>query len=165
MDKNNLKRVAVVVLSLSAGGLAGIAANEGFSSKAYKDGGGTWTIAHGHTKGVKPGDTATRQQGLVYLKDDASTAEKAIHKLVKVDLHQHEYDAMVDFVFNVGEGNFAKSTVLKMLNQKKYMESCDHLFDWVYIGKTFSKGLLNRRLKEYKECTGINKHYVAWSGQ
>ena len=162
MDKN---RIATILLSLSIGGVAGIGASEGIRTVAYQDSGGVWTIGRGHAQGVKKGDRITVAEAEALFRDDLKIYESGVKKYVKVPLHQYEYDSMVDFAYNVGVGNFSRSTLLKLLNQKKYLESCDQLFQWVYVGKTFNKGLLNRRLKTYKECTGLNKHYVEWSGK
>ena len=165
METDTKKRIAIILLSVSVGGAAGIGANEAMRTVAYQDGGGVWTIGRGHTQGVKKGDRITYAEGEAIFRDDLKIYEAGVRKYVKVPLHQYEFDAMVDQAFNTGVGAFGSSTIVKMLNQKKYLEACDHLFDWVYIKKNFSKGLLNRRLKTYKECTGINKYYVTWSGQ
>lgn len=50
------------------------------------------------------------------LADDLVYFEKIVNKLVKVQLGQNQFDAVVSFCFNVGEGNFQKSNLLKMLN-------------------------------------------------
>ena len=165
MEKDTVKRVAVVLLSLSAGGVIGIGANEGMRTVAYKDEGGVWTIGRGHTKGVKPGDRITWAEGEAIFRDDLKIYEAGVRKAVTVPLHQYEFDAYVDQSYNTGFGAFSSSTIVKMLNQKKYLEACDHIFDWLYVKGQFSKGIFNRRLRTYKECTGLNKHYVEWSGK
>lgn len=162
MDKN---RIATILLSLSIGGAAGIGASEGIRTIAYQDSGGVWTIGRGHTQGVKKGDRITVAEAEALFRSDLKIYEAGVKKYVKVPLHQYEYDAMVDQAYNTGIGAFGSSTIVRMLNQKKYLEACDHIFDWLYIKGKFSKGIFNRRLRTYKECTGINKHWVEWSGK
>lgn len=52
--------------------------------------------------------------------DDNNVAEKAVNDNVKVPLSDHQYGALVDFVFNCGVGAFLKSTLLRKLNAGNY---------------------------------------------
>lgn len=93
-------------------GIELIKSHEGFREKAYKCPAGIWTIGYGHTKGVKSGDVITKSQGEAYLREDLNDAETAVNdQLLK--LNQNRFDALVSFVFNVGVGNFKRSTLLK----------------------------------------------------
>lgn len=93
-------------------GIELIKRHEGFRSRAYRCPAGVWTIGYGHTGGVKSGDTITDAQGEMFLRADLKTAEKEVkaHRLV---LSQNQFDALVSFVFNVGGGNFRRSTLLR----------------------------------------------------
>lgn len=110
------RKVAVGALTLSATGLAFISQNEGRELNAYKDVVGVVTICDGHTKTAKMGQTATNEICDALLKEDTREAQAAVKRLVKVKVTQSQYDAMVDFVFNLGEGNFASSTLLRKIN-------------------------------------------------
>lgn len=110
------QRVAAVLLTLSAGGLALISSHEGREYKAYRDTTGTWTICDGHTRGVKAGDTANDRICDALLREDSAQAQAAVKRLVKVPITQEQYNALTDFVFNKGEGNFASSTLLRKVN-------------------------------------------------
>ena len=101
---------------LSAKGLQMIKNKEGFKEKAYKDQGGIWTIGYGHTGNVKPGDTVTKEQAEQTLRNDVSRFEKCVNKHVKVPISQNMFDALTVFCYNIGEGAFAGSTLLKKLN-------------------------------------------------
>lgn len=92
---------------------------EGVRLKAYLDSVGVPTIGVGHTAGVKMGDTCTEQQAMDWLRDDLKWSEAAVN-LVKVPLEQHQFDALVSFVFNVGQMQFATSTLLRKLNAGDY---------------------------------------------
>ena len=66
------------------------------------------------------------------LSTDVSHAELAVNQLVHVPLIQTEFDALVSFVFNIGNEAFAKSTLLKLLNQEKYSAVPDQMRRWVH---------------------------------
>jgi lysozyme len=88
------------------------------------------------------------------LREDLDWVEKAIDKWVKVDLTQNQYDALASLVFNIGEGNFAKSSVLRWTNSKNFVAAADSFLLWnKQRNKTTGKlevlnGLTTRRRKE-----------------
>lgn len=121
---------------------------EGLHLKAYVCPAGKLTIGYGHTKGVKRGDTITEKDAEKYLRQDMKKAEQAVKKHVKVELTQCQYDALVSFVFNLGEGNFRKSTLLKLVNKGEFKKA-SHQFDrWIYAKGAPCKGLIKRRTSE-----------------
>jgi lysozyme len=82
------------------------------------------------------------------LRTDAAKAVGPVTRLVTVPLSQQQFDALVSFVFNVGEGNFKSSTLLKELNQGHYDKVPQELNRWVKAeGKTLP-GLVSRRADE-----------------
>ena len=93
---------------------------EGCRTKAYLDSVGVPTIGYGHTKGVKLGTIITESKAEELLKDDLFYFEQKILDLVKVPLTQNQFDALVSFTFNVGEGSLGRSTLLKRLNKVVY---------------------------------------------
>lgn len=115
---------------------------------AYRDTGGVWTIGWGHTKGVKAGDTCTLEQAEQWLIEDTMQAEKAIIAYVKVPLNDNQYAALMSFVFNVGDGAFMRSTLLRYLNEKNYISAGDQFNNWVYDNGRKIQGLINRRQAE-----------------
>lgn len=90
-----------------------------------------WTCGYGSTKGVTIDTIWSHQESLVHLDDDLDDAQIAVERLVKVPLTDHQYAALVSLVFNIGSGNFASSTLLKRLNEKKYLEAADRFEDWI----------------------------------
>lgn len=125
-----------------------VASFEGCSLVAYQDGNQIWTIGYGHAIGVKSGDTCTQQEALEWLSEDLTTADDAIARLVKVDLQQHQWDGLVSFVFNIGQGHFASSTCLRLLNAGDSGGACAAMGMWDKIAGQVSAGLVRRRAAE-----------------
>jgi lysozyme len=105
--------------------------SEGLRLEAYKptkhD---VWTIGWGHTKGVFPGQVITEEEAEEFLAQDLAWVREAIDKQVDVPLTQNMYDALVSFVFNLGEANLSTSTLLKKLNGKDYKGAANELPRW-----------------------------------
>lgn len=131
-------------------GIALIAQFEGFRKQAYVCAGGKWTIGYGHTKGVKEGDVITEAEGLQYLREDVADAENAVRKWVHAPLRQNQFDALVSFVFNVGAGNFASSSLLREVNfdADDFADIRPRFMAWVYAKKRKLEGLGRRRKAE-----------------
>lgn len=121
---------------------------EGFSPEVYADIGGIPTIAYGHTAGVKLGDFCSMQQAEKWLDEDMGIADGCIARLVKVELNQNQYDALCDFIFNVGCGNFAQSTLLKNLNAGQFASAASEFLRWDKVNGKSVAGLLRRRTAE-----------------
>lgn len=127
---------------------------EGLRTKAYLDSVGVATIGYGHTKGVKLGMIITETKAEELLKQDLEYFEARVLELVKIPLKQNEFDALVSFTFNLGEGNLKKSTLLKKLNKvavptSAIMEDISNEFlKWNKAGGKELKGLTKRRLAE-----------------
>ena len=148
------KRQAAASLAASAAIVAAIATNEGFRSKAYQDVVGVWTIGYGETKGVKPGDTTTKERALVQLNASVDVHTRGMVNCIKVPISQNEFDAYASFTYNVGVGNFCRSTLVKKLNTGNYEGACKELLNWDYAGGKKWAGLTRRRQEEYKICMG-----------
>ena len=73
---------------------------------------------------------------------------KTVNRLVKVDLQQHQFDALVSFVFNVGSSNFETSTLLKYLNDGELHTVPHQLARWNKSDGKVVAGLVNRRAYE-----------------
>lgn len=140
-------------LRLSDKGRDVLADREGLRLKAYKDSVGVWTIGLGHTSAagppkVTPGMTITKDEAWDIFRRDAAKFREEAHGLVKVPLEQHEFDALVSFVFNVGVPGFARSTVLKRLNAGDYAGAGEALLMWMKPPE-----IQSRRRGEHKQFT------------
>lgn len=136
-------------LAYSSKGLALTEQFEGLRLTAYQDSVGVWTIGYGHTGAdVHPGLTITQEQASALLSKDVASAVADVNRLVKVPLTQNQFDALVDFVFNVGGGNFATSTLLRDLNAGNYAAAAAQFPRWVHAGGEILPGLVARRKAE-----------------
>ena len=135
-------------MKISQAGLDLIKRFEGIETKAYCCPAGILTIGYGHTAGVKEGDICTPEQAEVWLREDCRVAELTISSNVNVQLNQNQFDALVSFIFNLGSGNFIKSTLLKKLNAGDYPGAADEFDRWVKAGGRPLTGLVKRRAAE-----------------
>lgn len=81
--------------------------SEGFRAQAYPDpatGGAPWTIGYGRAYGVNQGDTCTEAQAEQWLLEDVSQDARYLDTYVKVQMTQGQYDALADFLYNIGPG-------------------------------------------------------------
>lgn len=149
------KRTAIASLCISAACLAGIAGYEGYRGEAYMPTKNDRpTIGFGETKDVKMGQTTTPERALVQLLKSTEAHADSIRPCIKVPLYQHEWDAYVSLAYNIGAGNFCKSTLVKKLNAEDYSGACREILRWdKQAGKTLP-GLTRRRQAEYATCTG-----------
>lgn len=115
---------------------------------AYQDSVGVPTIGWGHTSGVKLGMTCTQEQADQWLQQDVQSAVNAVNTMVKVQLTQQEFDALVDFTFNLGSGNLQHSTLLRLLNTGDYSAAAAEFDKWDRAGGQVMAGLLRRRQSE-----------------
>lgn len=107
-----------------------------------------WTLGWGHTLGVEEGATCSQDQADQWLMDDVADAENAVNRLVKIGLTQEEFDALVDFTFNVGVNAFQHSTLLAKLNDNDVQGAADEFEKWDMAGGQVVAGLLRRRNAE-----------------
>ncbi|HGW1316994.1 TPA: lysozyme [Klebsiella pneumoniae] len=138
-------------MKLSQRGIDLIKQFEGYSSKAYPDpatGGAPWTIGYGTTKGVKPGMVITAQQAEKMLRDDVAKFESGVSSLITAPTTQGQFDAMVSLAYNIGLGNFGKSTLLKKHNARCYSCAADQFRVWNRANGKVMNGLTKRRAAE-----------------
>lgn len=135
-------------MKTSQAGVQLIKGFEGVRLNAYDDGVGVMTIGVGHIRGVQGGDIITEDQADDYLREDLSTAEDAVNRLVKVPLNQAQFDALVSFTFNLGAGALASSTLLKKLNAGDMDGAADEFLRWNRAGGRIMAGLTKRRISE-----------------
>lgn len=138
-------------MKLSQRGIDLIKQFEGYSSKAYPDpatGGAPWTIGYGTTKGVKPGMVITAEQAEKMLRDDVAKFENGVSSLITAPTTQGQFDAMVSLAYNIGLGNFGKSTLLKKHNARCYTCAADQFRVWNRANGKVMNGLTKRRAAE-----------------
>ncbi|MGA2350633.1 MAG: lysozyme [Terracidiphilus sp.] len=137
-------------MKFSAAGMELLKRSEGFRKLVYKDTAGFPTIGYGHRllhpESFPNGIDEPQASNL--LASDLRDAEQAVERMVKVPLSQGQFDALVDFCFNLGAGRLAGSTLLKYLNAKRYDEAVEQLLLWNHAGGHESSALKTRREAE-----------------
>jgi lysozyme len=140
-------------MQMTEEGLALIRQFEGFRSQAYRDAVGVWTIGFGHTAmagppEVKPGMTVSRREGEAMLKRDVARFADGVRGRLTVQLSPQQFSALVSFAYNVGLGNFARSSVLKAANARDLNAVPRRLALWNKAGGRVLPGLVRRRAAE-----------------
>jgi lysozyme len=136
-------------MNTSPAGRAMIESFEGFRAAAYlPTPDDVPTIGYGHTLGVKMGDVCPEQDADEFLEADLAAAEQAVTRKVTAAVTQHQFDALVSFVFNVGAGNFESSTLLKLLNAGDMEGAANQFLAWDKQAGKVLPGLLSRRSVE-----------------
>lgn len=126
---------------------------EGDHPKPYSDPPGVATDCVGHTLNVKMTDRPTPYQCELFLAADTKTATAEVERDVKVKISKRTEAAFISFVFNVGAGNFRRSTMLKKLNAGDTLGACSQFSRWVYDKKGEElPGLVRRRAAEKQLC-------------
>lgn len=127
---------------------------EGFSAIPYRDEAGVWTQGDGSTRDgdgnpitadSPPIDRAT---ALAWAERDLRAAVQTVEADVTVPLSQDEEAALTDWVYNLGAGNFAASTMLRKLNAGDRLGAADEMLRWDMAGGKVLAGLLRRREAE-----------------
>ncbi|MCG5242446.1 lysozyme [Azospirillum doebereinerae] len=125
---------------------------EGLYLTAYRCPAGVPTIGYGHTAGVAMGETITDDQATALLSTDLTAAAAQVDKLVTAPLNEDQRGALASFVFNLGAGSLASSTLLKMVNAEDYAGAAGQFGRWVCATvngvKTQLPGLVARRAAE-----------------
>jgi lysozyme len=129
-------------------GLACLRDWEGCKLDAYEDEGGVPTIGYGSTRGVLLGMSISQDEADNRLRHDLAEAEAAIDQLVRVPLTDNQHAVLVSFTFNAGVAAFRKSTLLHLLNERKYDAIPAQLMRWVHVKGRVSPGLTKRRAAE-----------------
>lgn len=138
-------------MQLSAAGVELLKRSEGFRNRVYLDVQGYPTIGYGHklTHPESFSNGITEQQAANLLVNDLREAEQTVQRFVKVALAQGQFDALVDFVYNLGSGRLAESTLLKDLNAGRYDEAAQQLLLWDHAGAKELSALKTRREAEF----------------
>ena len=79
---------------------------------------------------------------------DLAEAVACVNHAVQVAISQNQFDAMVDFCFNAGRGNFVQSTLLRKVNSGDFQGAAAQFALWVHAGGEVVAGLVRRRNAE-----------------
>ena len=128
---------------------------EGFYSKPYLDPIGIPTIGYGATyypnkkKVTMKDKPLTEKEASDLLKEMMTNYENDVKRLVKRELNQNQFDALVSFTYNLGSTNLGKSTLLKKVNANPCDKTIkDEFLKWNKAGGKVLNGLTRRRNAE-----------------
>lgn len=154
LTKKLLALGASSIIAVTGGYLIG--PFEGKRNAAYLDLVGIPTLCFGETTGVKIGDYKTDEECEQSLAKELTKYNTNMKRNVTVPLKEYEEIAYTSFVWNIGETQWNKSTLLKKLNAGDNLGACKELLRWNMAGGKVVKGLTNRRVAEYNVCTNQN---------
>ena len=122
--------------------------HEGLSLKAYKCGGGFWTIGYGHK--MKEGDASdiSIHRAKELLLNDIMIIKKPALNMIKVILNENQIDSIISFVYNVGLAAFERSTLRQKINYGDHFAVKTEFLKWIYSKGILLKGLFIRRTNE-----------------
>ena len=147
-----IKEFEGVIMNTGEKGLALIKQFEGLELEAYQCVAGVWTIGYGHTRTAQPGMRITESEAEELLREDLEVKEEAVRDLITVPLNQNEFDALASFVYNIGAGNFRRSTLRRKLNAGDRAGAADEFLRWnkarVNGELMVMRGLARRRAAE-----------------
>ncbi len=119
---------------------------EGFRSEKYKDLDGRYVVGYGFANlGLA---TITLDEANRILYEKLVELDRKIRNRVDVKVTEHQVAALISFAYNIGEGNFARSKVLRQLNKGDVQGAADSFENWVHVRGTRFKGLERRRCTE-----------------
>lgn len=122
---------------------------EGLRLRAYRDQVGIWTIGYGHTgPEVHRGNEISEERAEELLREDVARFEDAVRALVKVEITQEQFDALVSFCFNVGIWGLQRSTLLRLLNEGEIVKAAAQFPRWNKGRGKALAGLTRRRRAE-----------------
>lgn len=141
-------------MKISSKGLELIKEAEGFSSVAYLCPAGIRTIGYGNTfyedgRKVKLGEqiSKTKAEELLEFVVNKYFADK-VFPLIKVEVNQNQFDALLSLAYNIGFEAFTSSTFLKKLNQGDFIGASEEFLRWDKSKGQRLLGLTRRRQRE-----------------
>lgn len=135
--------------------IALVAGFEGKANDPYRDIVGVWTICYGETHAQMRYYTDAECSDM--LADSLGDyAEAVLARAPALRDHPNQLAAATSFTYNIGVGNFRKSTAAKRFAAGDLEGGCAAILPWDHAGGKKVKGLTRRRQAEYKICvTGL----------
>lgn len=140
-------------MQTSKNGFELIKSFEGCKITAYQDSVGVWTIGYGWTQqvngvSVNAGMTISQACADKLLSSGVVQYEQGVERLVTTTINQNQFDALVDFAYNVGVTALEGSTLLKKLNAGDVYGAADEFLRWNKAARKVLPGLTKRRTAE-----------------
>ncbi|MCL4712152.1 MAG: lysozyme [Pseudorhodoplanes sp.] len=134
--------------------VAVVGAHEGLQLAAYRDPIGIPTICYGETKHVRMGMTATRAECDALLVRSLIEHEDGMLTCLTSTVPEGAHMAFLSLTYNIGVGNFCRSTLVRKANAGDLHGACDEILKWNKAGGIVWRGLVRRREEERKICIG-----------
>ncbi|NTU49367.1 MAG: lysozyme [Desulfobulbaceae bacterium] len=142
-------------MNISKKGLSNIKHFEGLRLDSYHCSAGVLTIGYGHTgPDVTEDMVITIAQADSLLEKDVKTFVAGVNALLTTDISQNQFDALVSFAYNLGLGALGKSTLLKLVNRRKFTMAASEFLRWNKCHGHVLNGLTARREAERKLFAG-----------
>lgn len=165
----SVKRIAIGALSLSAAAFGSLVAHEWYTGTAViPTAGDRPTVGFGSTfredgSPVQLGDTITPPKAIARSLAHIQRDESGIKECVTAELHQAEYDLMVDFAYQYGVSTLCASSIARLANAGDYVGSCEAYARYKYQAKRDCslprnwgprgcKGVWTRSLERREKC-------------
>ncbi|MEM8773071.1 MAG: lysozyme [Pseudomonadota bacterium] len=133
-------------------GLNLIKGYEGLRMSAHYAPSEQWTVGYGHTGSARHGMSVTEGDAERLLREDVKPIEQLLADTVRAPLNQNEHDALVSLIFNIGEENWKRSTVLRKLNAGDKIGAANAFELWTkaFVNNELASldGLVRRRAAE-----------------
>jgi lysozyme len=129
-----------------------VAHYEGLMTNAYLDPVGIPTICYGSTRGVKIGDSKTKEQCNELLNEELKEYLQYVDDYIYVPMPDTRRAALTSFVYNVGPTAFKSSTLRRLMNEGKTRKACEELSRWIFAKGHILRGLVRRREAEKEMC-------------
>jgi lysozyme len=149
-------------MKISQQGIDFIKQFEGFRAKPYLCSAKVPTIGYGSTRYADGTPVSLRDPAITeavasaLFKDTLVIYEKAVTKAVKIPLEQYEFDALVSLCYNIGVGNLASSTLVRLLNEDEArIEVAGQFLRWNRANSVVISGLTRRREVERQMFLGL----------
>lgn len=152
---SRIKKSGAAGLALMCCGFIG--QKEGLKLFAYQDVIGVWTACYGETLGVRRGMTFTKpecdQKFIARLDEFGNGIEKCVPSLAdETKTPNARYLAHLSLAYNVGLGNYCKSSVARLTNAGEPLQACAMFAKWNRAGGVEWRGLTDRRAQEAAYC-------------
>lgn len=147
--KKRLIGAGATAVLTAAGGLAYLF--EGEIRTPYVDPVDVLTVCVGDTQNIVHDKLYSEYECTQRFLEDLRTAEKAVNRCTP-NLPNGIKPALISFTFNVGQGNYCRSTLARLANEGRYVDACKQLYRWVYAKGKILPGLVRRREAEAKLC-------------
>jgi lysozyme len=141
-------------MNYSAKLVALVKKHESCSLTAYPDADG-FSIGYGHY-GATEGETITQDVADSLLEIDLAFAANAVNKYITRSLTQGQFDALCDFVYNLGAATFHRSKLLYYVNQSMDSWAESNIMLYVYSGGKILNELVERRTEEKEMYAGVS---------